>query len=151
MKSLVVYISVEHGNTEKVARAIAEVIGADLKAVKDVDLGTLSDYQMIGVGSGIFKGKFHVGLLKFVNDLPPSRSQAFIFSTSGYGTDQYHDEIRKTLEGKGYRVIGDFACKGWDTYGPFKLTGGINKKRPNEEDLMAAKEFGKNLLTKNII
>ena len=150
MKSSVVYIPFEHGNTEKVARPIAEAMGAELKVPKDDALGTLSDYQMIGVASGIFKGKFRVGLEKFVNDLPPSRSNAFVFSTSGYGTDQYHDEIGKTLEGKGYRVVGDFACKGWDTYGPFKLTGGINKKRPNEDDLMAAKGFGKTLLTKNI-
>ena len=35
MKSLVVYVSVSHGNTERVARAISEVLGADLKEAKN--------------------------------------------------------------------------------------------------------------------
>jgi len=38
MKSLVVYVSVSHGNTKKVARAISEVLGTDMLEAKDVDL-----------------------------------------------------------------------------------------------------------------
>jgi hypothetical protein len=42
-------------------------------------------------------------------------------------------------------VVRDFACKGWDTWGPFKLVGGINKGRPKEKELDMAREFAKGL------
>ena len=74
MKSLVVSVSVSHGNTEKVARAISEVLGADLKEAKDVDPTTIPNYDLIGLGSGIFYSKFHAQLRKLVrNFLPVAR------------------------------------------------------------------------------
>jgi flavodoxin len=145
MKCLVVYVSVEHKNTEKVAKSIAEVLGADLAEAKDIDLTSLPNYDLIGLGSGIFKGKFHAQLIKLVNEMPQASSKTFIFSTSGYGKTSYHGDLRKILEGKGYQVVSDFACKGWDTYGALKLMGGINKHRPNENDLKSAREFAKKL------
>jgi len=147
MKSLVAYESVSHGNTEKIARAIAEVIGADIAEAKNVEPKTLSDYDLVGFGSGVFYSKFHARLIKLVNDMPPAKTKVFIFSTSGYGTTDQHDKLRKILEDKGCIVVGDFACKGWDTFAPFKLVGGINKGRPDENDLAKAREFGKGLLT----
>jgi flavodoxin len=145
MKSAVVYVSVEHKNTEKVARSIAEVLGADLVEAKDFDPATIPSYDLIGFGSGIFRGKFHAQLLKLVNELPQASSKVFIFSTSGFGKTSYHASLRKVLEGKGYRVVADFACKGWDTYGALKLLGGINKNRPNDNDLKLAGEFAKEM------
>ena len=147
MKSLVVYVSVSHGNTEKVAKAISEVLGADLKEAKDVDLTTIQNYDLIGLGSGIFYNKFHAQLRKLVRELPPGSSKVFIFSTSGFGTTDFHTKIKNELEAKGYRSVGDFACKGWDTWTPFKLVGGINKGRPDESDLAKAREFAKGLMT----
>ena len=41
MKALIVYVSVEHGNTEKVAKAMAEAIGAEAKKAEDVDPNTI--------------------------------------------------------------------------------------------------------------
>lgn len=145
MKCLIIYVSVEHKNTEKVAKSMAEAIGADLVEAKNVDLANISGYDLVGFGSGIFKGLFHARLLRLVNELPQSKTKAFIFSTSGFGKTSYHEALRKLLEEKGYQVISDFACRGWDTYGPLKLLGGINRKRPNEDDLSSAKEFAKGL------
>ncbi len=145
MKSLIVYVSVEHGNTEKVAKAISEVLGAEIKEAKEVDPQALQNYELIGFGSGIFFSKFHARLLQLVTEMPQCNCKAFIFSTSGYGNTNVHDALRKELERKGCRIVGDFACKGWDTYKPFKLVGGINKGRPNEDDLARGREFAKSL------
>jgi flavodoxin len=145
MKSLVIYVSISHGSTEKVAKAISEVLGADLKEAKDIDLSALPSYDLIGFGSGIYNRKFHARLLKIVKELPSSQSKAFVFSTSGFGTNNFNDKLKKELDDKRYRVVGDFACKGWDTWGPFKLVGGINKGRPDEKDLDLAREFAKGL------
>lgn len=147
MKSLIVYVSVEHGNTEKVAKAISEVLGAELKEAKEVDPHALQNYELIGFGSGIFFSKFHARLLQLVTEMPQSSCKAFIFSTSGFGKTDVHEVLRKELEAKGCKIVGDFACKGWDTYKLFKLTGGINKGRPDENDLARAREFAKGLGT----
>ncbi len=146
MKSLVVYVSVSHGNTEKVAKAISEVLGADLKEAKDVDPSAVQNYDLIGLGSGVYNRKLHARLLKLVNEMPTGSTRMFIFSTSGFGTTDFHTKMKKVVEGRGYRVVGDFACKGWDTWGPFKLVGGINKGRPDENDLVKAREFAKGLI-----
>jgi len=147
MKNLVVYVSTSHGNTKKVAEAISETLGADMVEAKDVNLRTIQNYELIGFGSGIFYRKFHGRLLKVINEIPPSKSKAFIFSTSGYGTINFHKSLREVLEAKGFQIIGDFACKGWDTWTPFKLVGGINKGMPDENDLARAREFAKGLGT----
>jgi flavodoxin len=145
MKCAVIYVSVEHKNTEKVARSMAVALGADLVEAKNFDPASVTAYDLLGFGSGIFRGKFHAQLLKLVNELPQASSKAFIFSTSGFGKTSYHADLRKVLEGKGYQVSADFSCKGWDTYGALKLLGGINKNRPNDNDLRLAREFAENL------
>ncbi|MGV8176958.1 MAG: hypothetical protein ACP5NX_04105 [Candidatus Bilamarchaeaceae archaeon] len=50
----------------------------------------------------------------------------------------------KMLE-KHFNIIAEFACKGWDTFGPLKMVGGINRGRPNDGDLKKAKEFARKL------
>lgn len=45
-----------------------------------------------------------------------------------------------------YEKIGKFSCKGYDTFGPFKLVGGIAKGRPNAKDLAAAVDFYRGLM-----
>ena len=42
-------------------------------------------------------------------------------------------------------MVGKFGCKGYDTFGPFKLVGGIAKGHPNEEDMINAADFVKGI------
>jgi flavodoxin len=147
MKPLIVYVSVEHGNTEKVARAMAEVLEADLKKADEVDPSTISNYELVGFGSGIFKSKFHARLLRLVQEMPVTKGAAFVFSTGGYGYRRFNASLIELLKMKGMEVKGDFACKGWDTYGFLNLMGGINKDRPNAEDLDDARRFAKGLMS----
>jgi flavodoxin len=146
VKTLIVYMSVEHGNTEKVAKAMAEATGADLRKADEVDPTIIPAYDLIGFGSGIFKGKFHARLLKVIEEMPSSDKKAFVFSTGGYGYVRFNRPVKDLLRAKGMTVVGDFACKGWDTYGLLGLMGGLNKARPNEEDLENARRFARSLL-----
>jgi flavodoxin len=41
VRALIVYVSVHHGNTEKVARAIAEVLEAEMRKAWEVKLKEL--------------------------------------------------------------------------------------------------------------
>ena len=131
MRKAIVYASIHHGNTEKLVKSIAEECQVDLiDAVKqsDADLGS---YDMIGFASGIYFSKFHQSMLKFV--------------ICTYGGSANYRSIEQILNKKHSKVIGKFGCKGYDTFGPFKLVGGIAKGHPDEEDIKNAVEFVKGL------
>ena len=142
MKTLIVYASIHHGNTQKIAKVIADVLNADMAKVNDVDVNTINGYDLIGFGSGIYHGKPHKKITGLVEELPyMSCKKAFVFSTSGLGKNEYNNPVKQQLKQKGFDVIGSFTCKGYDTYGPFKLIGGIAKDRPNEGDFRKAQAF----------
>ena len=56
-----------------------------------------------------------------------------------------YKSIEQILDEKRSKVIGKFGCKGYDTFGPFKLVGGIAKGHPDEEDIKNTVEFVKEL------
>lgn len=146
MKTLIIYESIHHGNTEKVAKVIADVLEAKLVKPEELDINTVAEYDLIGFGSGIYVGKHHKDLLNTVDKLSSQKDKkAFIFSTSGAGggkgTDKNHKALKKKLTEKGFTIMGEFSCKGFDTVGPLKLIGGVNKGRPNEDDLSKAANF----------
>ena len=65
MRKAIVYVSVHHGNTEKLVKGIAEECQVDLiDAVNQPD-ADLSSYDMIGFASGIYFSKFHQLILTF--------------------------------------------------------------------------------------
>lgn len=146
MKNLIVYESIHHGNTEKIGKAIAEQLNAELIKSNDVNVNNLMGYDLIGFGSGIYYGKFHKNILDFIDKLPNApNKKVFVFSTSGRGKSEYNNPVEQKLKEKEFQVIGSFACKGYDTFGPFKLIGGISKDRPNNNDIQKAKEFAEKL------
>jgi Flavodoxins len=102
MKTLIIYQSIHHGNTEKVAKKIAEVLGADLKKPNEVKPEDLADYDLIGFGSGIYYSKFHVTMLKFVDSLPEmSGKKTFIFYTHGAPVGKFGKKFAEKLTAKG--------------------------------------------------
>ena len=147
MRSAIVYTSVHHNNTEKVARAMAGELGAEVVRTADATAETVVEADLVGFGSGIYFGAHHRVLLDFAEGLPERpEGRAFVFSTSGRGGTGPHRKLVRILEARGYAVVGEFACKGWDTYSVFKLVGGLNKGRPDGEDLERAAAFARGLL-----
>ena len=55
--------------------------------------------------------------------------------------------LKKLLLQKGFQLVAEFSCRGYDTYGLLKLVGGIAKNRPNARDLAAARHFAHQLLS----
>jgi flavodoxin len=144
MKTLIIYKSVHHRNTEKVAKAMAEVLGAKLAQPEEIDPAALAEYDLVGFGSGIYLGKHHKTLLAFAGKLSQQNKAAFIFSTCGSGKNQ-HKVLLGMLKEKGFAIKGEFSCAGFDTFGPFKLIGGLKKGHPNEKDLADARAFAQGL------
>jgi flavodoxin len=146
VKTLIVCLSEHHGNTKKVADEMAAVLHADIASPDDLNTATIGDYDLIGFGSGIAFGKHYKGLRKVVARLTLDNKKVFIFSTRGaQRLRSYHNALKKQLEKKGATIVGEFSCRGFDTYGITKLVGGIAKGRPNEQDLFDAKEFARSL------
>jgi flavodoxin len=148
MKSLLVLFSYHHKNTEKIANLFAKVLDAKIKTPQQTNPEELQEYSLIGFGSGIYGGKHHKTLLDLADKLPHATNRkAFIFSTSGvtWAVAKGHSSLREKLQSKGYMIIGEFNCVGFNTNSFLRLFGGMNKGRPNAEDLKHAEEFAQNL------
>lgn len=148
LKVLIIYHSEHHGNTKKIAKAMAEKINADISKADDVNLDKFEGYDIVGFGSGVYNGKLHKELSEILNKLSQQDGKkAFIFSTAGSKTygPLAHERFRPKLEEKGFKIVGEFSCLGFDT----ALTReGINKGRPNEEDFKDAEDFIVNIVKK---
>ena len=146
MKTAILYASVHHGNTKKVAEAMAEALSAELfdfTKQGDVDV---SGYDLIGLASGIYYSNMHKAVRKFAEETEFRPGQkVFLVSTCGMESKDFTKKVRKTLEDKQVEVLESFSCRGFDTFGPLFLIGGIAKGRPNEQDLEKAKEYARNL------
>ncbi len=150
IKCLIVLFSYHHKNTKKIAQVIAKVLDAEIKAPKQVDPNEFQTFDLIGFGSGIYSDKHHKSLLNLADSIPHvANRKAFIFSTSAMmGKDKVandHSTLRKKLQTKGYMIVNEFSCKGFNTNSFLKYVGGMNKGRPNAEDLKHAKEFALSL------
>ncbi|MFX0023640.1 MAG: flavodoxin family protein [Candidatus Hermodarchaeota archaeon] len=150
MKSLLVLYSYHHNNTEKIAKVFSKVLDAQIKTPQQVNLEELEHYELVGFGSGIYGAKHHNVLLDLAENLPQvNNKKAFIFSTAALTGKakiaKDHSELREKLQSKGYMILDDFQCKGFNTNSFIKYFGGINKGRPNAEDLKHAEQFAQNL------
>ena len=143
MKIAIIFASVHHGNTRKVVEQIAQNNDVDLIDATQEKEKDLSEYDRIGFASGIYYGKFHQTVLKFALANLPANKNVFLLCTCG-GSAAFQS-IETIIKDKHCNVIGKFSCKGYDTFGPFKLVGGIAKGHPNEKDLTAAMEFYQSL------
>ena len=142
--------SYHHNNTEKIAKVFAKVLDAQIKTPQQIKPEELQEYSLIGFGSGIYSAKHHKLLLDLADKLPQvTNRKAFIFSTSAMTGEakvaKDHSLLREKLQSKGYIIVDEFACKGFNTNSFMKYFGGMNKGRSNAEDLKHAEEFAQNL------
>ena len=149
MESLLVLFSYHHNNTQKIANVFAKVLNAQIKTPQQINPEDLQEYSLIGFGSGIYSDKHHKVLLDLADKIPQvTNKKAFIFSTSGVTKKrqpEIHLPLWEKLQSKGYMIVDEFNCKGFNTNSFLKLFGGINKGKPNTEDLKQAEEFAQNL------
>lgn len=157
LRSLVIVFSYHHNNTEKIANACAHVLGANVKTPKLVRPEELAEYDLVGFGSGVYGATLDPSVLDLADRLPPAEGKkAFIFSTYGAPSfvadrkfiEKNHSQIRKKLQEKGYTIIGEFGCAGWNTNSFLRFFGGLNKGRPNADDILNAEAFARDMMAK---
>lgn len=142
MKAAIVYYSKHHENTKKLVDGIAskfEVVLIDVTEGSGIDL---EDFDCIGFASGIYFSSFAKQLLAFAEKSLPENKNVFYICTCGVKSPVvYFDAIRKIASAKNCRELGCYQSLGFDTFGPFKLLGGIAKGHPDTKDIADAVNF----------
>ena len=141
MKTASIYYSKHHGNTKKLLDAIAEKNEVTLIDVTEKPTADLTGYDRIGLASGIYYNNFAKQLLSFAEEHLPEKKDVFYIYTHGAPKGMFLTAIRKISEQKQCKEIGSYHCLGYDTFGPFKLLGGIAKGHPTEEEVKEAVAF----------
>ena len=141
MKTAVVYYSEHHGNTKKLLDAIAAKHDVTLINVTKTPESDLSGYDRIGLASGIYYSSFAKQLLAYAEEHLPEGKDVFYIFTHGAPKGMFLNAVRKIAEAKHCRELGDYHCQGYDTFGPFKLVGGIAKGHPTEDEISGAVSF----------
>ncbi len=141
MSTAIIYYSQHHGNTKKLLDAIAAADpGVELiDATKEA--GDLTGFERIGFASGIYFSNFAKQVLSFAEANLPAGKPVFFIYTHGAPGGDFLKGIRSITEKKHCPELGEYRCQGFDTFGPFKLVGGIAKGHPTEEEIKAAVEF----------
>lgn len=149
-KAAVVYVSVHHGNTRKIATVIADELSADLIDIlnpTEREAADFSQYHLIGFASGIFYNNFHKNMKDFLETLSLSeRQRVFLAATCGITYKDYTKKIKQLFAQKNIKCLGSFQCRGFNTFGPFGKIGGIAKGHPNQKDLENARQFAHQML-----
>lgn len=145
MKCLIIYFSLT-GNTKKITEAIkkgmdSHVEKCDLVKIRDVDVQSFHNYDLIGLGSPVWSGP-PVNVRIFLRNLPRFEGKhAFAFSTHGATPERFFPMVCKTLTEKGFTVIG---INDWYGSGnlPISPHPYLTDGHPDEIDIREAEEFG---------
>lgn len=141
MKTAICYYSRHHGNTLAVLDAMTEGCDVDLIDVTVRMAVRLDQYDRIGFASGIYFSKFSPVVVNFARQYLPEGREVFFVYTYGAPKVSLPGNITAAVKEKGCRILGQFGCRGYDTFGPFKLIGGLAKGHPDAQDLKKAKQF----------
>lgn len=151
MKTLLITHSYHHLNTKKVADAMNEVLKGTQAIPEGFNASDIKEYDLIGFGAGIDSGHHYNELIDFAKTMDITEgTKCFIFSTSAIFSEEKmhtdHAALRDILTQKGFEILGEFSCKGHNTNSFLKFIGGMNKGRPNEEDLDQARSFADSII-----
>lgn len=140
-KTVIVYASTHHGNTYKLVKAIADRYDVQMIDATKQDVCDLQDYEIVGFASGIDFGKFYEVVENFAKENLPHKKKVFFLYTCAMERKGFTDSMKEIALQKEATILGEYGCKGYNTYGPWKMIGGMNKKHPTEEEIQSAVEF----------
>lgn len=140
MKTAIVYYSKHHGNTKKLLDAIAQKYDVTLIDAAAQPEADLTPYDQVGFASGIYYSKFQKTVLKLAGRLPEGKPVFFLYT---YGAEKkgYTQAIRDAVQPRNAKVLGEYGCFGFNTFGPFKLIGGMAKGHPTQDEIAGAVSF----------
>lgn len=141
MNTIIICESTHHGNTKKLVEAICEKFNVESVSIENADDVEFSQYDTVGIASGVAYSKFYKATESFAKEKLPDGKNVFFLFTCGSYSDRYTNQISDTVKAKGCQILGVYGCLGFDTFGPFKLIGGVAKGHPTEEEIAGSVRF----------
>ena len=138
MKTVVLYASVHHGNTKKIVDAIQKETLCDIIDATKYNGEDLSIYDRVIIASGVYFAALHNSISLILKDGRIKQNDVRLILTSGSNSKKYIKKISDFYRVYGVVFKSTYICKGYDTYGPFKLIGGIAKNHPNNDEIQRA-------------
>ena len=145
MKSVIIYMSRHHGNTKKLVEYLVARYSITLLDAQEAEKLNTEEYDLIGFASGVDFGKFYSPVTDLAKTISPGKC-IYALYTCARDQARYGSEIEEIAALTGCTYLGKYGCRGYNTYGPWKLVGGMNKEHPSEKELQDACAFYENLL-----
>ena len=146
LKSMIIYGSHHHQNTEKLVKHLAKHYEITLVNAEEVSEVNYDDYDLIGFASGMDFSKFYPPVTDLAEKLP-AKKMIYALYTCAKDNAKYGSQIEEIAERTGCTYLGKYGCKGYNTYGPWKIIGGMNKSHPDEDELAQVCSFYESILT----
>ena len=140
-KTVIIYASTHHGNTRKLIEAISEKYQIDIIDAIEQKFANLSEYDLIGFASGINFGKFYDAVEQFLKDNLPENKAVFFMYTCARDDKDFTYTMRTEAMKRHALLMGEYGCRGYNTYGAWKVIGGMNKHHPTKKELDGAVQF----------
>jgi flavodoxin/NAD-dependent dihydropyrimidine dehydrogenase PreA subunit len=143
----IIYFS-QTGNTQKVARAMADVFQKDehqvrLVALEDANADDATRGDLLGVGTPCFSSRAPQPVMRFLDALPSVKNhKAFVFSTCGGAPGKVLYDMAGSLRKKGVDVFAGHLSRG-EVHHPAPALKGRFPGRPNTEDLNQVHNFAR--------
>ncbi len=71
----------------------------------------------------------------------PAGKRIYALFTCARDNGHYGRQIQKTAQERNCVYLGKYGCKGYNTYGPWKLIGGMNRNHPSKKEMEEAISF----------
>lgn len=152
MKMLVILSSYHHNNTKKIVDAIVKHF-SDAVQIDVLDTSTNHtidsiDYDTVVLASGVYFGKLHRSLYDKLKAMNFKNTPQFLLLLTAGSKSDYSKKIENELSKDfGINIESSYQSLGFDTFGPFKLIGGISKGHPNESEINGAISWISKFLT----
>ena len=145
-KTVIIYASTHHGNTRKLIEAISEKYQIDIIDAIEQKFANLSEYDLIGFASGIDFGKFYDVVEQFLKRNLPDNKEVFFLYTCARDDKDFTYTMRTEAMKRHALLMGEYGCRGYNTYGAWKVIGGMNKHHPTKKELDGAVKFYESLI-----
>ena len=146
MKTAIIYASTHQGNTRRLVESLAQKHDISLIDASSQTHADLYGFDLIGFASGIDFGSYYERVIRFLREDLPEGKPVFFLYTCARTSPRFTKAIRAEAEKRSARILGEFGCRGYNTYGPWKLVGGMNKGHPSQTELEAADAFFRSLV-----
>ncbi len=148
LKILITFFS-NTGNTEKVAISMKDGLtehDVDMIAVKDVVPETLSSYDIVFLGSGVYASRIDKSVLTLVKKAVPDLPSKLVYFCTHASLKLYQEpfkRIKNIVTEHNCEIIGKFDCVGENLGIPLETQLGMLEKLPEDQKEKAIKDMEK--------